>query len=195
MNTSKKSFNPDFTRTGNLTQTEAKKPVQEQVDTKKVLEMFESTYTEQLYDRKANYILKFCKQRKDGFFFEEIQDITKIIEYSIKDLNEGVMEMRNAIKKIAEIASMPFLKRKSSDEYVFSKHLPEFLNSFKPLLTSQRQDGALEPENSHRSNSSVVIMNLSDDLRSACMDFIHKFVNEGIDDIKMQEESFEEKKV
>lgn len=30
-------------------------------------------------------------------------------------------------------------------------------------------------------------MNLTDDLRHTCMDFMHKFVNEGIDEIKMQE--------
>lgn len=39
--------------------------------------------------------------------------------------------MRAPIKKIAEIASMPFIKKKSSDEYVFSKYLPDLLNSFK----------------------------------------------------------------
>ena len=61
------------------------------IDTKKILELFESSYTEQLYDRKANYILKFCRARKDGFFYDEIGDLTRIIEFSIKDLLDGVV--------------------------------------------------------------------------------------------------------
>lgn len=35
-----------------------------------VIEMFQSEYTEQLHDRKANAIMKFCSNRKDGFFYE-----------------------------------------------------------------------------------------------------------------------------
>jgi hypothetical protein len=41
------------------------------------------------------------------------------------------MEMRNALKRICEVASLPFNKVKASDEYSHSKDLPNFLNSFK----------------------------------------------------------------
>jgi hypothetical protein len=39
--------------------------------------------------------------------------------------------MRNALIKICEVASLPFNKNKASDEYSYSKDLPNFLNSFK----------------------------------------------------------------
>jgi hypothetical protein len=39
--------------------------------------------------------------------------------------------MRNALKKVAETAKLPFLEKKSSDEYQYSKDLPGFLASFK----------------------------------------------------------------
>lgn len=92
MNSSKKVS--DQLETSKVAQSnigESKKTV-EIIDTKKILEIFESQYTEQLYDRKANYILKFCKTRKDGFYFDEIPELTRIVEYSILDLNEGVVK-------------------------------------------------------------------------------------------------------
>lgn len=61
------------------------------ITTKKILELFESEYTEQLYDRKANTILKFCKERKEGFYYDEIEDLTKIIQYTVRDLGDGVV--------------------------------------------------------------------------------------------------------
>ena len=91
MNSSKKVS--DQLETSKLAQSniaDTKKTI-EIIDTKKILEIFESQYTEQLYDRKANYILKFCKSRKEGFYFDEIPELTRIVEYSILDLNEGVV--------------------------------------------------------------------------------------------------------
>jgi hypothetical protein len=92
MNTTKKSFDPEGTRTGTLQIGDGKKST-ENIDTHKILEIFESPYTDQLYDRKASYILKFCKIRKDGFFYEEIPNLTRIIEYAIRDLNEGAVNI------------------------------------------------------------------------------------------------------
>lgn len=37
-----------------------------------VLDMFTSEYTENLFDRKANSIIKFCNERPHGFFYCEI---------------------------------------------------------------------------------------------------------------------------
>lgn len=61
------------------------------MDIKKVLDLLRSTYTEQLYDRKANYIIKFCRERKDGFYYDEIPDLREIVETTISDLKEGVV--------------------------------------------------------------------------------------------------------
>lgn len=47
-----------------------------QLTANKVLEMFTSQYTEQLADRKAEIIVRFCRQRKDGFYYEEILEIS-----------------------------------------------------------------------------------------------------------------------
>ncbi len=37
-----------------------------------VIDMFQSEYTEALHDRKANAIIKFCEERSQGFFYEEV---------------------------------------------------------------------------------------------------------------------------
>lgn len=63
----------------------------------RVLEMFESKYTEQLGDRKASAIIRFCKERADGFYYEEIEHLCKMVEYAIRDLKGGVLEMSTAI--------------------------------------------------------------------------------------------------
>lgn len=51
-----------------------------------VLDMFESEYTETLHDRKAKAIIKFCEERSQGFFYEEVEGLTKIFEYARSDL-------------------------------------------------------------------------------------------------------------
>lgn len=61
------------------------------MEIKKVLELLRSAYTEQLYDRKASEILKFCKARKEGFYYDEIPDLKEIVETTINDLKEGVV--------------------------------------------------------------------------------------------------------
>ena len=63
------------------------------ITTTKILELFESEYTEQLYDRKATTILKFCKERKEGFCYDEIEDLTKIIQYVVRDLGDGIVTL------------------------------------------------------------------------------------------------------
>lgn len=53
-----------------------------------VIEMFQSEYTETLYDRKANAIIKFCQDRPHGFFYEEIKGLTQLLDYARADLFE-----------------------------------------------------------------------------------------------------------
>lgn len=43
-----------------------------------VLEIFESDYSEEVYDRKARNVMKFFDERTEGFFYNELEDITKI---------------------------------------------------------------------------------------------------------------------
>lgn len=50
----------------------------EKSEVKIVLDIFESEYSEEVYDRKAREVLKYLDKRKDGFFFYELADITKI---------------------------------------------------------------------------------------------------------------------
>lgn len=97
----------------------------------KVIEIYESPYTEQLNDRKANAIIKFCRERKDGFFYQELGNLIKMVEYAIKDLNEGVLEMNQSLKYICECASFPFKKIRASDELEYVPLLSKFLTSFK----------------------------------------------------------------
>ena len=97
----------------------------------KVIEIFESQYTEQLSDRKANAIKKFCLERKDGFYYHELKNLIKMVVYGIEDLNKGVMEMNQALKNICDCASLPFKKNQASDELYFVPLLPKFLSSFK----------------------------------------------------------------
>jgi hypothetical protein len=98
----------------------------------KVIEIFESPYTEQLNDRKANAIIKFCKERRDGFYYEELTNLIKMVNYAVRDLIDvGVVEMNNALRAICECASAPFKKNRTSDELEFVPVLPVFLNCFK----------------------------------------------------------------
>ena len=43
-----------------------------------------------MHDRKANAIIKFCEERPQGFFYEEVEGLTKIFEYARSDLEKGV---------------------------------------------------------------------------------------------------------
>ena len=52
--------------------------------------MFESEYTESLHDRKANSIIKFTHERPKGFFYEEVQPLTRIFQLVKNDLQKGV---------------------------------------------------------------------------------------------------------
>jgi len=65
------------------------------MDIQKVLDLLRSVYTEQLYDRKATMIIKFCKERKDGFYYDEIPGLCEILETIINDLKEGVVVFIN----------------------------------------------------------------------------------------------------
>jgi len=42
------------------------------MDISKVVDLFESSYTEQLYDRKASFIVKLCEDRSKGFFYNDL---------------------------------------------------------------------------------------------------------------------------
>ena len=97
----------------------------------KVIEIFESQYTEQLNDRKANAIIKFCRDRKDGFYYQELSNLIKMVNFAINDLNEGVQEMNQSLKSICECASFPFKKIRASDELEYVPLLSQFLSSFK----------------------------------------------------------------
>jgi hypothetical protein len=97
----------------------------------KVIEVFQSPYTEQLNDRKADMIIKFCDQRRDGFFFEELPDLIKMIKYSLENFKDGVQEMENSILSILQIIALPLKKNKASDELKYAGLLPEILISLK----------------------------------------------------------------
>ena len=106
-------------------------PLFDLATSEKVIEIFESQYTEQLLDRKANAIIKFCRERKDGFYYQELSNLIKMVNYAIKDLNEGVQEMNQSLKCICECAAFPFKKIRASDELEYVPLLSQFLSSFK----------------------------------------------------------------
>ena len=86
--------------------------------------MFESAYTEQLNDRKAALIIDFCKERQEGFYYEELHDLIKMVKYSTECLDAGVKEMDKSLICVLECASLPFKKNKASDELNYSMMLP-----------------------------------------------------------------------
>lgn len=69
-------------------------------------------------------IITFCQQRQDGFFYEELGDLIKMVEYSTESLNEGVLEMDQSLISILQCASLPFRKNKASDELKYASLLP-----------------------------------------------------------------------
>lgn len=109
--------------------------------------MFESKFTEQLTDRKATCIIRFCQERPNGFKYSELKQLIKMVQYSIDDLFKGAQEMSQALQSICEVVCRPFQKERASDELDFVPLLPDFLNTFKPLminnLVAQQEDLAL----------------------------------------------------
>ena len=95
-----------------------------------VIEIFQSKYTN-FADRKANAIVRFCRERETGFYYEEIANVIKMTQFAIRDLREGVIEMNQALINICQCASSPFKKQKCSDELKFVPLLPGFLDCFK----------------------------------------------------------------
>ena len=47
--------------------------------------MFRSKYTEQLVDRKAETIVRFCRLRSNGFLLEEINELIEILRLAIEE--------------------------------------------------------------------------------------------------------------
>lgn len=91
---------------------ESQSPPKEVLTIEKVLDMFHSPYTKELTDRKADTIIRFCRQRTEGFLLEEINQLISILELSIAE-NDSLMHP--AIEKICETASKPFVKLRTSD--------------------------------------------------------------------------------
>lgn len=48
------------------------------ISAKDVLKVFESEYSQEVYDRKASEVMKYITERSDGFFFYELADLTKM---------------------------------------------------------------------------------------------------------------------
>lgn len=96
--------------------------------------MFQSEYTEALYDRKANAIIKFCEDRPQGFFYEEIEGLTQLFDFARADLFEKeVLEMVPALKTMLMVISQDsnnmFNKNAGSDELRYLRLVPTFLDS------------------------------------------------------------------
>jgi len=89
--------------------------------------MFESQYTAQISDRKANAIVRFCRERSEGFFYDELTAVIKMTQYAIADLKSGVIEMKQAIEQVLEVSKLRFRRKKASDELVYVSLLPRFL--------------------------------------------------------------------
>lgn len=100
--------------------------------------MFQSEYTEALHDRKAKAIIKFCEERPQGFFYEEVEGLTTLFELATKDLEKGVEEMIPALKAILAvdcIDSMSMFNRNAgSDELRYIRLVPAFLTSLEYLM-------------------------------------------------------------
>ena len=61
----------------------------ETVTTQEIVDIFQSSYTEQLYDRKAAFISKLCEDRPNGFFYGELENLIKIIQLLLDDYADG----------------------------------------------------------------------------------------------------------
>jgi hypothetical protein len=55
-----------------------KAPETDSISAKDVLKLFESEYSQEVYDRKASEVMKYITERSDGFFFYELADLTKM---------------------------------------------------------------------------------------------------------------------
>ncbi|EAR84467.2 hypothetical protein TTHERM_00691650 (macronuclear) [Tetrahymena thermophila SB210] len=136
----------------------------------KVLQMFESEYTEQLGDRKASSIIRFCKERSDGFYYQEIEALCKMVEYAIADLKKGVVEMTAAIQKLCETSTH------------YNKFKLQLIN--RPLLY-----------NTHAEEKIILNEEVTESLRYSAIIFLRNFSDEGIDTILQAEKNFEKAKM
>ena len=103
-----------------------------------VIDMFESEYTKSLPERKANSIISYCRQRPNGFYYEEVGQLTAIMKYAEDDLLErGITEMIAAIQSILETNLQTknfFLRNRHSDEFKYAPKVPAFLNTLGKIL-------------------------------------------------------------
>ena len=100
--------------------------------------MFESEYTEALHDRKAKAIVKFCEERPYGFFYEEVEGLTKLFELAKKDLEKGVEEMIPALQAMLSVDCIDptsmFNKNAGSDELRYMGQVPALLTALEYIF-------------------------------------------------------------
>lgn len=164
------------------------------MNTKKVLELFESEYTEEVYDRKMRFVEKLCEERPEGFFYDELADLIKIANYTIRDYLSLNMEMRKALIELLETLKRGFNRRKSFDHIIHYSNLPSLLNCFIGLIYNasipdhvisnlqiEEEAGDVHPDNDL-------------EVKLCFLEWLFMFVSEEIEDIKKKEENFEETK-
>ncbi|CAM6001669.1 unnamed protein product [Sphagnum balticum] len=147
------------------------------------LDMFQSEYTEGLHDRKAAAMLRFCEERPQGFFYEEVAGLTQLVRLATEDLFKGVEEMAAALVKVLAVDCADpghmFNRNAGSDELRYVRELPPFLDSLEPLI---RYPSALLPSPALET------------LRQAAVDYLRRFAERQIPEIILKEESFEKSK-
>lgn len=103
-----------------------------------VIEMFQSQYTEALHDRKAQAIIKFCEERPQGFFYEEVEGLTTLFELAKNDLEKGVEEMIPALQALLAVDCLDptsmFNRNVGSDQLRYMRQVPAFLTSLEYLF-------------------------------------------------------------
>lgn len=71
--------------------------------------------------------MKFFDERTEGFYYHELENITKIAKYILLDFRKGfVKEMKLPMISLLEKAKLGFKKKKIFDDRIKFHEIPQF---------------------------------------------------------------------
>lgn len=148
---------------------------------KDVVAIFQSNYSEEVYDRKAREVSKFMDERSTGFAYNELKELTQLATHMLYDISKGhVREMKAPFIQLLKISKKGFRKERIFDDRIMFAHISEFLNTLSPILYDFNY--LIDIDNSFE-ESKVPAKDLLD-IKFAVIEFLYEFLKEDIDKLK-----------
>mmetsp|Transcript_31271 Transcript_31271/g.23236 ORF Transcript_31271/g.23236 Transcript_31271/m.23236 type:complete len:231 (-) Transcript_31271:1656-2348(-) len=123
------------------------------------------------------------EEHRKGFFYRELPDVAKVVELSFKAVQAGKYELMEALGDLLEVLKVPFEKERASDENEHVPNLPLLFNALCSILKWET-----------RSDDEEIAQQLElIDMEIA--NVISEIASYGVQDIKDQEASLEDKMI